>query len=82
MHVPPGPGMAGGLEAGGVLLVLGLDVAWRGGHVEGPGLVGVDPRHPGVHGLHAVVEVVVHLPQLLGAVVVVVQRSACKDESF
>ena len=45
VHVPPGPG---GLD--GVLLVLRLDVG--AGHVEGPGLVGVDSGHPGVHGLH------------------------------
>ena len=47
VHVPPGAGRR--LEA----VDLGLDVGGAGGgHVEGPGLVGVDPGHPGVHGLH------------------------------
>ena len=48
VHVPPG---AGRLQAVN-LLVLRLDVSCGAGHVEGPGLVGVDAGHAGVHGLH------------------------------
>ena len=46
MHVPPAPA---GLER----VHLGLDMRCPGRcHVEGPGLVGVDPGHSAVHALH------------------------------
>ncbi len=50
VHIPPGTCWAA-LQA----IHLGLDMRGTGGggHVERPSFVGVDSRHAGVHGLHA-----------------------------